>query len=141
MQKSKKLNKRQLAVLEDLFTGDLDEQAVLDKHAVSRQLYEQWFAQEQFAEQFERRMDRAYRQSRMILARYAPVAAAKLVELTNSDKAETARKACLDIISPPRPMHSVPSSATPSNPQAPAPDLPPEIASRLLAALAQPTSA
>jgi hypothetical protein len=133
MQKSKKLNKRQLAVLDDLFTGEPDEQAVLDKHAVSRQRYEQWLAQEQFAEQFERRIDRAYRQSRTILARYAPVAAAKLVELTSSAEEETARKACLDIISPPCPTRP----ATPSKPQAPAPDLPPEQASRLLAALAQ----
>ena len=32
------------------------------------------------------------------MAKYSCLAAAKLVELTTSEKAETARKACLDII-------------------------------------------
>ena len=40
-------------------------------------------------------------QSNLIVSRYAPVAAARLVELTESDKEETARKACLDVISMP----------------------------------------
>jgi hypothetical protein len=36
------------------------------------------------------------------MAKYSQLAAAKLVQLTGSDKAETARKACLDIISVPK---------------------------------------
>jgi len=95
----KQLNKRQLAVLEDLFSGELDEQAVLDKYKVSRNLYNKWLASEVFNEQFEQRIAGAYRQSAVLIARYAPLAAAKLVQLTESDKEETARKACLDIIS------------------------------------------
>ncbi len=72
MSKSKKLNKRQLAVLDDLFAGKLEEQAVLEKHHVSRSLFERWLADERLAEQFEQRIARAQRQSRVILARYAP---------------------------------------------------------------------
>ena len=139
MSESRKLNKRQLAVLEDLFTGELDEQGVLDKHAVPRSLYERWFADERFSDQLERRIARAYRQSRMILARNAPTAAVRLVELTDCDKEETARKACLDIISLQWPAgYNAPSGAPPlSQAPAPAPDLSPEAASRLLATLAE----
>lgn len=99
MDKRKSLTKKQLAVIEDLFAGELDEQAILDKHKVSRNLYNRWLADERFAEQFNERIARAYRQSEFIIARYAPLAAAKLVQLTESESQETARKACLDIIS------------------------------------------
>lgn len=99
MAEKKQLSRRQLAVLEDLFSGGLDEQAVLDKYKISRNLYSRWLANEAFAEQFAQRIDGAYRQSAVLIARYAPLAAAKLVQLTESEKAETARKACLDIIS------------------------------------------
>ncbi|MCJ7777309.1 MAG: hypothetical protein MUP16_03245 [Sedimentisphaerales bacterium] len=99
MSKAKKLSKRQMAVIEDLFEGTLDEQAVLDKYNVKRSVFEKWLADEQFIEQFNKRIARSFRQSRLIIARYAPLAAAKLVELTASESQETARKACLDIIS------------------------------------------
>jgi len=82
MSKTTKLTKRQRAVLEDLFLGELDEQEALDKHKVSRALYERWLADERFATEFEERIVHSYRQSRVILARYAPLAAAKLVGLT-----------------------------------------------------------
>ena len=98
MAEKKKLSTRQLAVLEDLFSGELEEQAVLDKYKVSRNLYNRWLANETFAEQFAQCIAGAYRQSAVMIARYAPLAAAKLVQLTESEKAETARKACLDII-------------------------------------------
>jgi len=99
MAKARKLSKRQLAVLEDLFSGELNEQAILNKHKLSRERYNEWLADEAFVEHFDRRIASAYRQSAALIARYAPLAAAKLVQLTESDKEETARKACLDIIS------------------------------------------
>jgi len=103
MPEAKQLTKRQLAVIEDLFAGELDEQAILDKYKLSRKLYNKWRNDDSFTEQFERRIADAYRQSTALIARYAPLAAAKLIQLTESDKAETARKACLDIISMPIP--------------------------------------
>lgn len=142
MAKAKQLSKRQLAVIEDLFNGELDEQAVLDKYKVGRKLYNKWLADETFVEQFDQRIAGAYRQSTLLIARYAPLAAAKLVQLTESEKEETARKACLDIISMHAPTDRLavapavlvdnPASAT-SNP----PDLSPETASRLLDILAE----
>lgn len=139
MPKTKKLTQRQLAVIEDLFAGELDEQAVLNKHNVTPSRYEQWLAEEQFAEQFEERISRAVRQSRMILARYAPLAAAKLVELTQCEKEETVRKTCLDIIALHTPAAANAARAVPSPNEASrvASELSPETASRLLAALAQ----
>ena len=138
MLKSKKLTRRQLAVIEDLFMAELDEQAVLDKHSVSRSLYERWLADEQFTRQFNERVALAYRWSRVILARHAPHAAAKLVELTQCDKGETARKACLDIISSHTPAsHGTPTQRPPSEGEVTEPELSPEKASRLLAALAE----
>ncbi|MFB0553497.1 MAG: hypothetical protein ACETWQ_09305 [Phycisphaerae bacterium] len=101
MPKEKQLTQIQLAVIDDLFAGELDEQAILDKHNVNRQLYSKWQNDDNFIEQFEKRIADAYRQSAVLIARYAPLAAAKLIQLTESDKAETARKACLDIISMP----------------------------------------
>jgi crotonobetainyl-CoA:carnitine CoA-transferase CaiB-like acyl-CoA transferase len=101
MSEEKRLSKRQLAVIEELFTGDLDEQDVLDKYKVSRTLFDKWQSDNNFTEQFDRRIASAYRQSAMLIARYAPLAATKLIQLTDSEKPETARRACLDIISMP----------------------------------------
>jgi len=138
MSKQNKLSQRQLAVIEDLFAGELDEQAVLEKHRVNPRLYKKWQADDAFIEQFERHIAVAYRQSAAMIARYAPVAAAKLVQLTQCDKEETARKACLDIISMQTPL------SAPSRPKAPDPDasqqsptLSEQTASKILAILAE----
>jgi hypothetical protein len=102
MTRRRYLNQKQLAVLDDLFNSDLDEQAVLDKHKVRRSTYERWLADELFVERFKRYVNGLKRRSELLMAKYSCLAAAKLVELTASDKAETARKACLDIISAPK---------------------------------------
>ena len=98
MSKARRVTKRQLAVIEDLFAGELEEQAVLEKHNVGRMLYNKWLADPAFIEQFDLLITGAYRRSAFKIARSAKEAAEKLLLLTNSDKGETARKACLDII-------------------------------------------
>ena len=50
MSKSKRLDKRQTKVLDELFTGELDEQEILKKHNVSRNVYNRWLANGDFAE-------------------------------------------------------------------------------------------
>jgi hypothetical protein len=102
MARRRYLSRRQLTVLDDLFNSDLDEQAVLDKHKVRRSTYERWLADELFAERFKQYVNSVRRRSELLMAKYSCLAAAKLVELIASDKAETARKACLDIISVPK---------------------------------------
>ena len=139
MARRRYLSQKQLTVLDDLFSSDLDEQGVLDKHKVRRSTYERWLADELFAERFKRYVNNMRRRSELLMAKYSCLAAAKLVELTTSDKAETARRACLDII-------SVPKIAADREEQ---PDKPPKesdkqveqlsgaTASRLLAAMAE----
>jgi hypothetical protein len=94
----KRLTKRQLAVIEDLVGGEIDEPQLIEKHRLTRRLYRMWMRRDDFIEELWLRMGSAHRQSVFILARYAPMAAAKLIGLTDSDKSETVRKACLDII-------------------------------------------
>jgi len=134
------LSTKQLAVIEDLFSGELDESVILQKHKISRNLLNRWLADEAFKKQFDERVESAHRQSELIIARYAPLAAAKLVQLTESDKEETARKACLDIISLRRPAErlAVAETATDkdSESQSVETQLSDETAARLLAALA-----
>jgi len=139
MKKTSKVSKKQLAVIDELFSGELDEQAVLDKYGVSRTVYYRWLADESFAEQFDRHIAAAYRQSAALLARYATLAAAKLVQLTESSSPETARKACLDIISMPN-LSSSKAEKSIDNRQSQIenqPSLSPETASKILAVLAK----
>jgi hypothetical protein len=100
MCKSRQTSRKQLAVIEDLFTAELDEQEVLKKHGITPTLYQKWLTDEQFMQHFEQRIAQAYHSSRVTLARYAALVANRLVELTMCDQKETARKACLDIIYP-----------------------------------------
>jgi len=139
MAKRKQLSKKQLAVIDDMFAGELDEQVVLDKHKISRSTYNRWQADELFVDEFNRRIASAHRQSVALSARYAPLAAAKLVQLTESENQETPRKACLDIISMPHIW--VQKTEEPdkgkNHSDNPAEQLPEATASRLLAALAE----
>ena len=132
---STKLTARQLAVIEDLFAGELDEQQVFEKHRINKRVYDKWLTEENFAGEFDRRIKSAHRQGELIIARFANVAAVKLVALTESANPETARKACLDVINYLRQKAQADSDEQPEAEKLP--DLPPETASRLLAALAQ----
>ena len=98
-----RLSKRQEAVIEALFSCEMDEQTILDKYRVSRKVYKQWLANEYFQLELIERMKIARILGEMLIAKYSFVAAAKLVRLTESEREETARKACLDIISLPNP--------------------------------------
>ncbi len=99
----RQLRKKQLAVIDELFFGELDEAAILAKHEVSRVVYNKWQKDDRFVEEFDRRIISAHRQGEVLIARYATLAAAKLIRLIESDKEEVARRACLDIISRAKP--------------------------------------
>ena len=134
MSNAKHLTRKQRDLIDDLFAGVDDEQQILKRHKVKRRLYENWMSDKIFIAEFERRLDSARRQGDLILARFASVAAAKLVELTESENQETARKACLDIINLLRP-NSLPGPAEQVESEQ-TQELTPELSSRLLAALA-----
>ncbi len=139
MARGKKLSKKQLAVIDDFFGGELDEQAVLEKHKVNRNIYNRWLADELFVSEFDRRVMSAHRQSAALIAKYAPLAAAKLVQLTESEKEETARKACMDIISLPALLEKriIQQGELQTAETQPPQQLTEQAAGRLLAALAQ----
>jgi len=100
MSKPKALNAKQLAVIDDLFDGRMEEPDMLKKHNISRKLYDRWLADGDFYNHLDRRMAWEYRRCEFMLAHYARVAASNLVRLTDADpkQPETARKACIDII-------------------------------------------
>ncbi len=98
--KEEKLTKKQRQFIEDLFAG-ADEQQTLEKYEVSAATYNRWLDDGVFTGSFNRRLENSHRQVELIIARYASLAAARLVELTESENQETRRKACLDIISLP----------------------------------------
>ena len=79
MSQKKRLTKKQSAVIDELVSGELDEQQILDKYNVSRGVYNNWQADEQFVAELDRRIDWLGRQSAVLIARYASVAAAKLI--------------------------------------------------------------
>ena len=137
MAKAKALSVKQLAVIDDLFEGK-QEQAILEKHKLSRKLYDKWLADEVFTARLDSRIQWEYRKSAFKLARNAPDAASKLMELTKSKQSETARKACLDIIT----MQTARLAGTPAvpgdNPTPPdSPQFSPETAGKILAVLAE----
>jgi hypothetical protein len=141
MARKKQLSKKQFAVINDLFGGELNEEAILAKHKISRRVYIRWLTDNRFEAEFSRRIAAAHRQSELIIAKYAPLAAAKLVQLTESEKEETARKACLNIISLPmlvgkeagRPVNAGNEDAE----DKPQNSMSPEVAGKLLAVLAE----
>ena len=139
MTRRKYLSQRQLTVLDDLFNSDLDEQAVLDKHKVRRNTYDRWLEDKFFTERFKQYVNGLKRRSELLMAKYSCLAAAKLVELTASGKDETARKACLDIISLPKvgAQKTEGPDKTKKDSENPAEQLPEATVSRLLAALAE----
>lgn len=94
----RRLTKKQRSILSDIFENQLDENEIQQKHNISREKLKEYISDPMFVDELESRVDSSRRQCRIIIARYGPLAAAKLVELTESEKAETARKACLDII-------------------------------------------
>ena len=136
--KHKRLSKRQRLVIDDLFESGLAEAEVLAKHKVSVNTFRKWLGAGPFAQELSFRIESARRQSELIIARFAPVAAAKLVALATDSKEETARKACLDIIgfeSDRAEQNQTQPEFYPAGPEAVS-ELSPETASRLLAALA-----
>jgi hypothetical protein len=136
MKAVKGLSKRQVAVIEALFSYEMDEQAILDKYRVSRNVYMQWLGDEHFQLELIRRMKIVRILEELLIAKYSFTAAAKLVQLTGSEKEETARRACLDIISLPNP-YTAKVEEYEKQLREQMEEIPDEMASRLLAAMAE----
>jgi len=138
MSREKPLSAKQLAVIDDLFEGT-QEREILKKHNLSRKLYEKWLADDAFNRRLDRRIEWENRRGEFMLARKARDAVSSLVKLTEQEKGETARKACIDLITISA-NRSAGSSAMQADNPAPGPESPPilpETASKLLAVLAE----
>jgi len=131
--KSKRLSRKQMQVIDDLFESNQGESYVLKKHKISVHIYRKWLDDKDFVEELAFRNESARRQCKMIVAKFSPAAAIKLVKLTQSEKEETARKACLDIIAEPTTKTGTPVKKIESVQE----KISPEAAGRLLAAMAE----
>jgi len=139
MSKEKSLSAKQLTVIEDLFEGE-QERLILEKHKLSRKLYNKWLADKAFNDQLDWRVAWEYRRSEFKLARKAKEAVSNLIKLTDCQTPETARKACLDIIT----MRANRLAGTPTTPgdnptplASDTPELTPETTGKILAVLAE----
>jgi hypothetical protein len=92
------LGKVQRAVIKDLLESQLPEHEVLEKHKVNPWQYKKWLANGLFTREFNARLDARMRQGNLIMLRCFPQAAETFVKLIKSQKEETARKACFDVI-------------------------------------------
>ena len=130
MARQRQLDQRQIDVLKDLFGS---------KHRVRRNTYDRWFADKVFAARYNRHLNGLKRRSELLMAKNSCLAASKLVELTTSGKEETARKACIDIITLPNKISEEVGQAkkTDKSQEKVIAELSPERASRLLAVLAE----
>lgn len=139
MTNTKPLSAKQLAVMEDLFVGRLEEPEIRENHNISRKLYEKWLADENFNSRLDQRKAWEYRRCEFMLAHYARVAVSNLVRLTDGKTPEAARKACIDIITM-RANLLAGTTATPGDNLTPPPESPnlqPETAGKILAVLAE----
>jgi hypothetical protein len=132
-----RLTSKQLAVIDEMFAGETDIDAVLTRHNVSRRQHNKWLADENFKAEFTRRIEWLNLQSQAMIARYASLAAAKLVALTDCEKEDVRRKACLDIISLPKLSEKNASLECADGDITPPETLHPETVSRLLEVLAE----
>ena len=136
MSQFKRLTKKQLSVIDEIFNGELTEQQILNKYKISRTIFNNWLGDKTFTEHFDKRVAAAYLHSSAYLARYAELAASKLVRLIESDKPDIARRACLDIISMLKVSNENPQLQK-QEPKTPRQTLSSEAAGRILAALAE----
>lgn len=96
--KTKKISPRQMRVLDGMFAGDLELNEILKKCRVSQITYYNWLGDSIFISAFDKRIESARAVLISTLAAYSQAALLNLVNLTRSEKTETARKACLDIV-------------------------------------------
>jgi hypothetical protein len=94
----KDLSEKKWAVLEDLFYSELDENAVLKKHNVSRTTYERWLRQKLFSRQFQQYTASLARRTALAVAKAETEVAVRLVDITRCQKEESARKACQQVL-------------------------------------------
>ena len=92
------LTKKQKEVAQAIYEGRLSEAEIIEQFGLSPRQLNHLLNRREFDEQLARLCDRSAQQARLILSRFAPVAALRLAELVGSEKLDTARRAALDLI-------------------------------------------
>jgi hypothetical protein len=128
--------RKQSAVIEDLFSSPLSEKRILEKHNINRETLDKWMSGKEFSKEFADIIKRLRCRTTILIAKYSSEAVKRLIELTESEKQETARKACLDILGLQAEQASTEKNDTEENPR-PKIKLSPEKASKLLKLLAE----
>lgn len=126
------LTKKQLKIIDELFENGGDETEILIKYGASHKQWLRWLNNKDFSDEITGRIALARRRGRIFLAKYIPLAAAKLVQLCGSENQETSRRACLDILALETGLKQIIE-----NHSEPEPTIDPTTASKLLAVLAE----
>jgi hypothetical protein len=92
------ISSRQRAVIDDMLKNGLTEKEALEKHGITPIRYRRWLKGGLYMQEINVAIDAAMRQQKFTIAQCLPDAADKLTELIDTEKGETVRKACLDII-------------------------------------------
>jgi hypothetical protein len=136
VRQEKYLTKKQKEAIEDLFTLDIEMQDVLQKHKIKPRTFCRWLEQPNFFTEYRKRLKLSERQKELVFARCAHSVTASLVNLTQAPKEETARKACMHVISHPDRKSINNTDTLPPPPEDPSSEISPEMASRMLSLLA-----
>jgi len=91
------LTVKQKELMDKLFEG-LSVEEALAACNLTKGLYVQWSNNPEWIRAYDERIESLKKQAETIIASFQPVAAVKLIALMDSEKEETARHACLDVI-------------------------------------------
>jgi hypothetical protein len=94
----KGLNQQHKTVITDLFENHVSESDVCIRHGLALDELRRWYRDDAFRQEVSLRLFAPVAKARALLARNAASAVTKLICLSESDKDEVARKACLDIL-------------------------------------------
>jgi len=94
------LTQKQKKVAQEIFAGQLTEDEIISRNNLSARLMNKWLNSEQFQAELQRLCDISIRETRLIIARFGPIAAMRLAAMLEPDekKPDVARKAALDMI-------------------------------------------
>ncbi len=86
-----------LVAVDKILKGDSEEQT-LERHEIEPEDFDKLLNNPKFVLQVSNRIGLSIIRTKLLIAQFSQTATAKLIQLMDSDKEETARKACLDVI-------------------------------------------
>ena len=94
------LTQKQKKVALEIFEGQLTEGEIIEQNKLSPRLMKKWLNSEQFQAELQRLCEASIRETRLVIARFGPIAAMRLAAMLEPDekKPDVARKAALDMI-------------------------------------------